>query len=234
LNPRQRRGALLLIVSVIGAISVVAAVASYISDVQSQVGPMRTVLQLTDDLDRFEPITAGHLTETEVPARWAPDTALDPTTAQLRAKVAAADLPAGTVLQEGSLLDPPTIEPTEREFAILVSPETGVGGKIQAGDVVDVYATYGSIGERPPRAELVLQAVRIIDIAPAVERSDPDAGFATNTAVPVTFALSADEALVLAYAESFATEVRLGLRSAVDTEEVPEDRRRFELEDTTS
>ncbi len=230
MNPRQRRGALLLAASIVGALAVLGAVVSYVSDVQSQLGPMQTVLQLDRDLDRYEPIRPRDLEEVEIPQRWAPDGALGAAD-DLGTLVAASDLPAGTVIQRGVLTEPPEIAPREREFAILVSPETGVGGKIQAGDVVDVYATFAGQGDEPPRSELVLQAVRIVDIAPAVEQADPDAGFASNTAVPVTFALNADDALVLAYAESFASEVRLGLRTAADTEDIPDARRRYVLEE---
>lgn len=227
MNPRQRRGALLLIVAVVGAIGVIGAVASYVSNVQSQLGPMATVLRLTGDVQKLEPV-ADQVEQVEIPERWAPEAALT-SVDEVIDLVAASDLPAGTLLQQGAVTPPPEIGPSQREFAVLVSPETGVGGKIQAGDTVDVYATYPAVEGRPARAELVLQKVQIVDIAPAVEKSDPESGFGGDTAVPVTFALSADQALVLAYAESFATEVRLGLRTAADTEQIPDERRRFDL-----
>jgi pilus assembly protein CpaB len=226
-NPRQRRGALLLIASVVGAVMVIGGVVSYASDVSSQLGPMTTVLRVTRDVAHLEPVPVDAVEVVEVPQRWAPETALA-NAGELAVLVAATDLPAGTVLQASSVTAPPEIAPSQREVAILVSPETGVGGKIRSGDVVDVYATYGGSGEQSSRAELVLQSVRIIDIAPAVERNDPDRGFTSDTAVPVTFALTSEEALVMAYAESFAAEVRLGLRSAADTERVEGDRRSFD------
>lgn len=227
MNPRQRRGALLLIVAVVGAIGVIGAIAGYVSNVQSQLGPMRTVLRLSADVEQLEPV-GDRIEEVEVPERWAPEAALT-SVDEVMNLVAAADMPAGTLLQQGALEPAPEIAPSQREFAILVSPETGVGGKIRAGDTVDIYATYAAEGDAPARSELVLQSVPIIDIAPAVEKSDPESGFATDTAVPVTFAVSADHALVLAYAESFATEVRLGLRTAADTELIPPERQRFGL-----
>ena len=96
------------------------------------------------------------------------------------------------------------------------------------GDIVDIYATFPAADGLPARADLVLQAVKIVDIAPAVQRSDPDRGFAANEVVPVTFALDANDALVLAYAESFATQVRLGLRVPDATERIPDRDQRYQ------
>lgn len=220
LNPRQRRGVLLLAVAVVGLLAVAGGVASYVADVQSQLGPMRPVLRLTEDVDRLSAIPPDAVEVVRVPSRWAPDGTLeDPR--ELDGSVAAVDLPAGTQLQRASLTRPPEIDQGEREVAILVDPATGVGGKIRAGDVVDIYATFPAEpdgdGSRPARAHATLQAVRIVDIAPAVRAREGEEFAAAEPAVPVTFALTAEQALELAYLESFATELRLGLRLPSDT-----------------
>jgi pilus assembly protein CpaB len=76
LNPRQRRGVLLLVLAAAGAITVFFAVSSYVSDVRSQVEPLVTVLQLKEDVEPYLPIDDSELEEFELPRRWAPDTAL--------------------------------------------------------------------------------------------------------------------------------------------------------------
>lgn len=228
MNPRQRRGALLLIVAAVGALALVIGLSAYIADVQSQLGPMARQLRLVNAVTYLEPITPDDVEVVEVPARFNSEGALTDGD-DLAGRVASADLPAGTMLQRASVVDPPQISAGEREVAILVAPETGVGGKIQAGDLVDVYATFeaGTVGEgerartRAARAEVVLQAVRIVDVAPAVAAGDD--AFSEGVAVPVTFALDATESLRLAYAESFATELRLGLRTRTDVEDLPDD-----------
>lgn len=227
-NPRQRRGALLLIVAAVGALALVIGLSTYVADVQAQLGPMTQQVRLASDVDYLEPITPEDVDVAEVPEAWTTDATLT-SVDQLAGKVAASDLTVGTILQASSVMDPPRIAAGEREVAILVDPETGVGGKIQEGDLVDVYATYAAAsiadGNRatnvPARAEVVLQAVEIVDIAPAISQAGEDA-FVEGAAVPVTFALDAGESLRLAYAESFATEVRLGLRRRTDVEDLPE------------
>lgn len=228
MNPRQRRGALLLIVAAVGALALVVALSAYIADVQSQLGPMAQQLRLVRDVAYLQPIGPDDVEFVDVPERFNSEGALTDG-ADLGGRVAAADLSAGTLLQQASVVDPPQISAGEREVAILVDPETGVGGKIQAGDLVDIYATFeaATVGEgeraqlRPARAEVVLQAVRIVDVAPAVAAGDD--AFAEGVAVPVTFALDASESLRLTYAESFATRLRLGLRTRTDVDDLPDD-----------
>jgi pilus assembly protein CpaB len=67
----------------------------------------------------------------------------------------------------------------------------------------------------PASSKVVVRQARIIDVG-AVERiSDQNAeksgGFEADQVVPVTFALSVQESLILTFAESFATKVRLAL-----------------------
>lgn len=220
MNPRQRRGVLLLIVASLGALALILALASYISNVEEQLGPMATQLRLTEDIAYLEEIPAEAVEVVEVPKLWLSEESIGSTDA-LAGRVAATNLTAGTALQVSSLTDEPTITVGEREVAILVDAETGVGGKIQPGDIVDVYATYGQTelidGETatrtPPRAEVVLEQVRIVAVSEALQ--NPGQGgenIDSGQAVPVTFALSGSQVLRLAYAESFASEVRLGLR----------------------
>lgn len=221
MNPRQRRGALLLIVAGVLALGMVFALSSYVADVQSQLGPTATQLRVTQDVPFLEPLDGTVIEVVEVPQRYLSEAALTDS-AQVLGQVAAYDLQQGTVLQAGAVMDAPQIESGEREVAVLLDPETGVGGKIRPGDVVDVYATFAAQQSPDPQgrpipatARVVLEGVRIIDIAPAV--TDAAAEFAGDRAVPVTFALTTQEALEIAYVESFAIEIRLGLRVATDT-----------------
>jgi hypothetical protein len=55
MNPRQRRGTLLLVLAIIGAVAVFFSVSSYVSEVQREVGPKRLVLQLNTEGDAFQP-----------------------------------------------------------------------------------------------------------------------------------------------------------------------------------
>src|SRR3954463_8281767 len=151
MNPRQRRAVLLLALAFAGLLGVFALVASYVSDVNTQVGPKVPVLELTRDVKANEPIDDAFVQEKLVPKRWKPAAALE-SRAQLVGFVAGSDLAAHSVLQEGMLVTPPEIKPGEREVAILVDASTGVAGRITPNKVVDVIAAYPADHQthRPP------------------------------------------------------------------------------------
>lgn len=56
MNPRQRRGVLLLLVTILGAALTFVGIAAYVNSVSSQVGPMVKVLKLTTHIDPMHPI----------------------------------------------------------------------------------------------------------------------------------------------------------------------------------
>jgi pilus assembly protein CpaB len=213
MNPRQRRGVMLLALAAAGAVAVFALVASYTADVRANLEPETTVVRLVRAATALQPITPEMVEVRRVPQKWsAPHALRDP--AQIAAGVAATDLPAGVELQSGMLVAPPTIEPGEREISILISADTGVAGKVAPGDVVDIQATFPGDNESLPRSRTIVSAARVVTVG-----GEREGGFAGGedgaqqpaTVVPVTFALPPRQALVLTYAESFATEVRLAL-----------------------
>jgi len=179
------------------------------------------VLELTKPAKVNEAITDDMVTEKTVPKRWAPGAALRDRT-QLVGYVAAADIEARSVLQEGMLVTPPEISEGEREVAILVDAATGVAGKISPGRQVDVIASYGAvpadpdngIRSEPARSIVIVPGAKVIAVGtPRVKPSGnaQDAQQAPGTVVPVTFALSKKQELRVAHAQVFAQDVRLAL-----------------------
>lgn len=217
MNPRQRRGALLLVITALGAIAVFLAVVVYVGDVSSRVGPMTQALQLNRDVDAFEPIEPDMFDVVEVPARWLPSTAVEDV-AQTSGLVAAAALPEGAMIQEGMLVPRPGVQPGYREVAIVVDAETGVAGKVAPGDHVDILATIEGTDGVPPRSEIWVSNALVLEVGLPrdVESSDPGGNFGTTQGVPVTFALTSEDALRLAYVESFSVKLRLALRGDGD------------------
>lgn len=217
MNPRQRRGVLLVALATVGAAVVFAMVAGYVSDVRSRVGPTGEALVLARDVAAYEDLAPDVVERTEVPERWLPANALrDP--GRLAGRVSPSSLPAGTVLQEGMLEAPPDLEAGQREIAILVDAEAGVAGKVAPGSVVDIAATFSGDGEDdPPQASFVVERAPVVDVgSPTTAAEEAGGGFAENEVVPVTFALSVEDSLRLAYVESFAGSVRLLRRSPAD------------------
>ena len=134
MNPRQRRGILLLTLSALGLLGVFVLVAGYVADVRAEVDPKVRVLALDKPAEKDKAITDDMVKTIELPRRWAPKTALRDR-ARLIGQVATADAPAESILQEGMLGPPPELATGEREIAILVDAETGVAGKIDPGAI---------------------------------------------------------------------------------------------------
>lgn len=232
MNPRQRRGALLMVIAVIGALAVFVTVAQYVAEVNAQLGPMRTVLAVGRNIPAYAPIAPDALVEQEIPERWAPPLAFtDPL--ELAGFVASTQIPRGSILSPGMLVPAPTIEPGQREIAILIDAETGVAGRVGPGDRVDIVASFPGTETTPPYSAIVVQGARVIARGDLTEqrRTDADTGLTSGQVVPITFALSVEETLRVAYVESFAETVRLALREPTDQDRLDRDQSRFDDDD---
>jgi pilus assembly protein CpaB len=212
-NPRQRRGLLLIAVAALGLAVVFVLIAGYVSDVRREVDPKIRLLALAKPAQQYESITDDMVKTIEMPERWAPPSALrDP--GQLVGLVAGTDLQPDTLLQRDMLTAPPQLAPGQRELAILVDAETGVAGKIGPDALVDVIATYPGDERKAPESRVVVPNARIIEVGQprlAGGRGVQEQAADPAEVVPVTFALTPEQALVISYAESNATEVRLAL-----------------------
>jgi Flp pilus assembly protein CpaB len=227
LNPRQRRGAFLLVVTSVLAVAVFVGVLYYVRTVSTQVGPMTTVLQLSRSVEALEPIEPDMLEEVQIPERWVPATAVH----DLRAVndlVAATDYEAGSMVQSGMLIDRPGIQPGFREVAILVDAETGVAGKVEPGDHVDIIATMEGSETAKAVSRVWVSNVLVLEVGLPRTLENPDDLSETTTGLPVTFALTTDDALTLAYVESFSVKMRLALRGAGDEEKLPSEERVYD------
>ncbi|MTV27540.1 Flp pilus assembly protein CpaB [Nitriliruptoraceae bacterium ZYF776] len=229
MNPRQRRGALLIFLAAIGVVAVVVMVANYVGAVRAEVGPVAQAVVLTSQVEANGTITEDMLGTVEVPERWMTETLLTEPAAAV-GLVTPVTLPAGAMLQDGMLEAPPEIAPGEREIAIMVDAETGVAGRIGPGSIVDIIATFSGDQEVPNQSYYMIQNARIVEVGiPMTEAQEAEAGgFQQSEVVPVTFALTDAESLRLAYIESFATRVRLVIKSPLDDEILEDDDRGYQ------
>ena len=76
MNPRQRRGLLLLVLAGLGVPAVFVLVASYVADVRTEVDPKIELLALARPVKAYESIPDNAVTTITMPRRWAPTTAL--------------------------------------------------------------------------------------------------------------------------------------------------------------
>jgi pilus assembly protein CpaB len=242
MTPRQRRGVLLLFVAAVGAILVFSAISSYVDDVRKDVEPKTTVLVLTRSVPELQPIPLDAVREKSVPVKWAGRQSLrDP--AEIGSLVPNTPLEAGVELQQGMLVEPPSLEQGQQEISILINADTGVAGKLQPGDSVDVLATFPADERQhsPASARTLIRRARVVTVglprSAARPGTNPQDGTQTaneqQVLVPVTFALRPTLALRLTYAETFASEIRLSLiRRGDEGRKLPKGKREFTLPPT--
>lgn len=210
MNPRQRRGVLYLLAAAALSIAVFVAVSSYVSNVESQVGPRTTVYRVAKPIDAYRPLGASNVEAVEVPRRWAPQTAV-PSLRELEGRRVGFPLDAGTIVTTDMLIPSTDLSPTEREIAINVNSVTGVAGRVRPGDRVDIVAVFAEVPGLPKQVRVLVRDVRIVSIGgqQTITVDDSDSVGDTKDVVPVTLALEPKDSLSVTYAAAFAQEVRL-------------------------
>ncbi|WP_405899622.1 Flp pilus assembly protein CpaB [Streptomyces sp. NBC_00727] len=216
MNSRQRRGVILLLLSVLCAFAAFAGVIFVIGDVNSKVGPEVTAYRVKTTITPYRPLEAGQFEKISMPKRWLSKNAVTDLSA-LRGKIAVTELHKGSLLQDDMLVDRPQLEKGQQEIAIMIDAATGVAGKIRPGNLVNIYATFAGRTEKDaPTSRVIVANAKVIDVGTltSLEPKPEDRGDGPTEAVPITFALTTDDAQRVAYAESFAEHVRLALLPA--------------------
>ncbi|MFE0796918.1 Flp pilus assembly protein CpaB [Streptomyces mutabilis] len=231
MNSRQRRGIILLILSVLCALGAFAGVLSVVNDVKSKVGPEVTAYRLKTDVEPYTPLGAGQFEKIEMPERWLSKNAVTDLD-HVRGKIAVTTLKAGSLLQSDMIVDQPALQPGQQEVAIMIDAATGVAGKITPGSTVNVYATFE--GERegdPAQSKIIVTNAEVIDVGDltSLQPDENSRDREPTDAVPITFALSTIDAQRITYAESFAQRVRLALVAPGSDTTVPDKDRTYEL-----
>ncbi|MDG9716349.1 Flp pilus assembly protein CpaB [Streptomyces sp. DH24] len=231
MNSRQRRGVILLLLSVVCALGAFTGVLSVISDVKSKVGPEVTAYRLKADVAPYTTLSTGQFEKIEMPERWLSENAVTDLS-QIRGKIAVTTLREGSLLQSDMIVDQPALRPGQQEVAIMVDAATGVAGKITPGSTVNVYATFE--GERegaPSQSKIIVTNAKVLDVGEitALDPEESDRTQEPTDAVPITFALSTLDAQRITYAESFAQRVRLALVAPGSDTTVPDRERTYEL-----
>jgi pilus assembly protein CpaB len=229
MNSRQRRGVILLVLSVLCAVAAFAGVLSVIRDVNSKVGPEVAAYRLKDDIAPYKELSADQFEKVSMPERWLSSTAVT-SLSQVRGKIAVTQLEKGSLLQTDMIVDRPALEAGQQEIAIMIDAATGVAGKINPGSRVNIYATFDAETDGgKDQSKVIVENARVIDVGKltALEpgQSGNDRRRTANEAVPITFALGTADAQRVAFAESFAEHVRLALvAGGADATVAPGDR----------
>ncbi|MCY0925905.1 RcpC/CpaB family pilus assembly protein [Streptomyces sp. H27-H1] len=211
MNSRQRRGVILLILSVLCALAAFGGVLVVIGDVNSKVGAEVVAYRVKGDIAPYTPLAAAQFEQVTVPQRWLSGTAVTDL-GVLKDKLALTTLKKGSLLQIDMFVDKPKLQAGEQEIAIMIDASTGVAGKVTPGAKVNILGTFKGKKQTDPDVSVVMVAnARVINVGkltPLDKDSDKDG---PAEAVPITFALTTKDTQRVAYAESFAVHVRLAL-----------------------
>ncbi|MER7712168.1 Flp pilus assembly protein CpaB [Streptomyces werraensis] len=230
MNSRQRRGVILILLSVLCALGAFAGVLSVINDVRSKVGPEVAAYRLKTDIAPYTTLGADQFERIEMPERWLSENAVTDLD-DIRGKIAVTTLRKGSLLQTDMIVDRPALRPGQQEVAIMIDAATGVAGKITPGSTVNVYATFeGQREGDPDQSKIIVTGAKVLDVGRLTAlQPDEDDRRGPADAVPITFALSTLDAQRITYAESFAQRVRLALVGPGGDAGVPEKDRTYEL-----
>lgn len=216
MNSRQRRGVILLLLSVLCAFGAFAGVLSVISDVNSKVGPEVTAYQLKSDVAPYTALNSGQFEKIAMPKRWLSENAVTDLR-EVEGKIAVTELRGGSLLQSDMMVRKPELRAGEQEIAIMIDAATGVAGKITPGATVNIYATFAGEQQQenatPAQSKVIVSNAKVLEVGKltALNPSGDDRRTQLTEAVPITFALNTLDTQRIAYAESFAEHVRLAL-----------------------
>ncbi|SEP70397.1 pilus assembly protein CpaB [Microlunatus flavus] len=196
-----------MVLSALAAVLVFVGVSSYVASVNSKVGPMVTVYQVTKDLPAFTTLSADNTEPVQVPQRWAADNTVLKS-ADIDGRVVSTPMTSGATISLDVLVPPNNLSPDEREVAVNVDAVTGLAGRIRPGDQVDVYAVFTDVPGLTKQSRILVENVRVVSVAGQLQVQTPDAKSLQNV-IPVTLAVSPESALELTYAAQMAAEVRL-------------------------
>ncbi|MFD9427750.1 MULTISPECIES: Flp pilus assembly protein CpaB [unclassified Streptomyces] len=213
MNSRQRRGVILLLLSVLCAFGAFAGVLSVISDVNSKVGPEVTAYQLKSDVAPYTALNDGQFEKIKMPKRWLSENAVT-NLREVESKIAVTQLRKGSLLQSDMMARKPELRAGEQEIAIMIDAATGVAGKITPGATVNIYATFaGEDQDDVSQSKVIVSNAKVLDVGKltALEPRGDQRSTQSTEAVPITFALNTLDTQRVAYAESFAEHVRLAL-----------------------
>ncbi|MEU2564316.1 Flp pilus assembly protein CpaB [Streptomyces longispororuber] len=235
MNARQRRGVILMVLSVLCAIGAFAGVLSVIRDVNSKVGPETEAYELKTDIAPYKELEPGQFKKVEMPERWLSDNAVTDLR-QIRGKIAVTRLQKGSLLQSDMIVERPRLEPGQQEIAIMIDAATGVAGKITPGSTVNIYATFKAETDGgKDQSKVIVEGAKVIDVGKLTaldrDRDDDRGRRRADEAVPITFALDTRDAQRVAYAESFASHVRLALVGRGGDTDIPRGDRTYTLDE---
>lgn len=209
MNPRQRRGVILMVLAGLCAIALFFISVNWVGSVNAKVTPLIRTYQASTEIPAHSVIKADDLEAVEIPKRWTSTSAATDIKSLVGQRVAF-NVAEGTYLSADMLLPRSSLNGDEREIALTVDAKTGIAGRVQTGDLVDVYAVFANESGNDGASRVLVRDVRVVSVR-GVETQTASKGdsFGEEQVIPVTLALQPRAALAVTYADAFAASVRL-------------------------
>ena len=163
MNSRQRRGVLLLLLSVLCALAAFAGVISVINNVNSKVGPEVTAYELKTTWRPYGADGRSVHQGADTAALAAEQRGIGTVGAARkdRRHRAAQGVPA----PGGHDRRAARTSRGQQEIAIMIDAATGVAGKITPGDLVNIFATFaGKEKGDPDQSRIIVPNAKVIDV----------------------------------------------------------------------
>lgn len=180
---------------------------------RATIGPSTTVVVAARTLAIGVPLTVEQLAVRSVPRRYAPRDAVDrpEMLVGLRPRVA---IPAGNDVGVGALDDGRTsVLRTGERIAEIVA--VGDVATVRPGVRIDVLVTRDR-GERAGTTRLALENAEVVAVSPASGDGEAAGGSGGGARIMVSLRVTVRQAVYLAAAQNFATELRVLPRSPGD------------------
>lgn len=211
-----------MILAAMAALVLFVSLTRYVSSVNSQVAPTVVAYQATKEISAYSLIEEDAVEAVQVPQRYAA-ASLVPELEQLTGRRVSFNVAEGTYIGSDMLLAPSSLNPDEREIALTVDAKTGIAGRVEAGDFVDVYAEFLESDQSSAGSSLVLvRNARVVSVGGVETRSEANSAdeLEQQEVLPVTLALEPEDALRVTNADAFAQQVRLvGLPPGIDSQD---------------
>jgi pilus assembly protein CpaB len=218
---RRRRAAVLLgLALLLGTLSATH-MARREAALNAQLGPVAQVVVARDDLPAGRTLALSDLGVRSLPARYAPPG--EPAfAAALAGQKLAVPVQAGAPVSGDLLVRRPatpeaSIERGQRAVDLVA---TGSPQAVVAGAHVDVLVTTERRDRTPGATRIALEDVEVLAVRAAANDADADGGAKASTRVSATLRVTAEQAVYLAAAQSFARDVRLLARAPGDRRKV--------------
>ncbi len=213
---RRRRAVLLLGLALLLGTLAATTVARREAALDAQLGPAAAVVVARVELAAGHRLRVQDLALRRLPARYVPVGAAT-SASELVARALAVRVPRGGILGSGLLdlgdgaIARPPVRPGERAADVVAQ---GSPDLVVPGARVDVLVTREGGDGAPGVTELALEDVEVLAAVRAAEASD--ARGAPGSRVEATLRVTVAQAVFLAAAQAFASEVRLLPRAAGD------------------